>query len=113
MSKQADDYVYINHGWRITWNPEGGGLMLCVDRGISCENHTQVVSSHTTNTPDVVTVRAIVGEIKSTLDKEIHAFVGFMQALNGEWEIQESVSLLFCHHLVKMISQAAEKREFG
>lgn len=101
-------------GWYFTHNPEGEGLLLCVPRGIPCEGHTQVVSHHTTNTPSMATVEAVVDEMREQLTKEINAFVTLMQALApGNWEVKESIGLLFCHQLVKRVAEAAEKKEFG
>lgn len=104
-------YVDIIYNWRITYNPEGGGLMLCIDRGIPCEGHTQIVSYHTTNTPSIETVNAVVGELREHLKEQIGAFVDFMRAMKSEWTLKEHVGLLFAHHVLKTIADAAETRE--
>jgi hypothetical protein len=99
--------------WRVTLNPEGAGLMLCIDRGIPCEGHTQVVSYHTTNTPAIETVEAVVGELRERFKGEIGAFVDFVRALKSAWELKEHVGLLFAHHVLGIIAEAAEKKGIG
>jgi hypothetical protein len=104
-------YVSLTSGWHLTHNPEGGGLMLCINRGIACEGHTQILSSHTTNTPSLQTVQAIVDREGPALVRQIDAFVNFMDSLKDRY-LKEHIGLLFAHYLVKSIADTAENREF-
>lgn len=87
--------------------------MICTPRGISYEGHTQVLSSHTTNTPSMKTVQTVVEETAPDIKKKIDAFVTLMHALGQAWTLKEHVGLLFLHHLVETIADAAEKKEFS
>jgi hypothetical protein len=96
--------------WRVKFNPEGGGLMLCVDRGIPCEGHTQVFSAHVTNNPDWSDV---VAELQDKRYKEqIDNFVTLMQSMGQEWHTKEAMGAVFCTALIKRIAENAEKRMY-
>lgn len=105
-------YVELSFAWRITLNPEGSGLLLCVDRGINCECHTQVLSVHTTNTPSMETVQKVVEESKEKTISQINAFVTLMHTLT-DWSTKEHIALVFKHNLLKEIADEAEKLEFS
>lgn len=95
--------------WQVKFNPEGGGLMLCVGRGIPCEGHTQVFSAHATNTPDVEDIHKELecnGEKYAT---EIDAFCLLMQAMT-DWEVKEALGAVFCTSLIRRITKNAENR---
>jgi len=46
--------VEITEGWYLTPNPEGTGLLLCVERSLKA--HTQVVSAYVSRTPQQIDV---------------------------------------------------------
>lgn len=102
------EQVNLNHAWSIVYNPEGNGLMLKIWRGISCENHCQVISAHTTNTPNLEAVAKIVEIYKVEIDKAIDGFIEFMQSL-GNWDFKDTVGVLFCNHLIRFIARESEK----
>ena len=110
----------ITSGWRIGFNPYGEGLVLLVDRGINCENHTQIVSIHTTNTPSTEDVRDAVEKYKPVLIPAIEKFCDFvksfsyaeshrleLQDLNAD--ARESHARIFYNTILKIISNEAVK----
>lgn len=110
----AENYVEINPHVYVTFNPEGNGLMLCVSRGLACENHTQVLSVHTSNTPDLENVRLVVEELKEALNKQYNQFCLFVQTLGvGKWPVKEAIGLLFFHHLLCIIAAKSESLQNG
>lgn len=108
-------YVSLNHSWVVTLNPEGDGLALLVQRGIACENHTQVVTVHTTNTPGEAAVRRVVERDRELLNRQIDGFVAFTHTFG--WAVpenacfKESVGLLFQRHLLWYVAVEAQKLE--
>ncbi len=113
------DYVQIDKTpLAVTSNPEGGGLMLLVNRGISCEGHTQVFSAHCTNTPDMLDVKAEIVENLTFYQTAWDAFVDLMQSMSSTnplqwetpWETKEALSSVFCCWLIRHIAHRAEKR---
>lgn len=92
-------------GWYLTYNPQGGGLLLCVPRGIPCEGHTQVFSAHCTNNPEIPDVAAALESYN--WGEEIDRFCLFMQAV-GCWETKEAIGAVFCAALIRRIANKAE-----
>lgn len=117
----ADKFYYCIEGTplRVEFNPAGGGLMICVDRGIPCEGHTQAFSAHCTNTPEPEDVVAELTEYGEHYKQQWNAFVELMQSMTGSnglstaicWPTKEAISAVFCTYFVKQIAQAAEKRQ--
>ncbi len=118
----ADKFYYCIEGTplRVEFNPAGGGLMLCVDRGIPCEGHTQVFSAHCTNTPEPEDVVAELTEFGGHYKYQWVAFVELMHAMQApekdwqrqtDWTTKEAISAVFCVYFIKQIAQAAEKRQ--
>jgi len=68
-------------GWRIGAQPEGGGLVLMVDRGIPCEFHVDMVSCHFTNCPSKEQIQKVIETYKEEIEGAIKAFVTFAYAL--------------------------------
>lgn len=85
--------------------------MLCVDRGVSCECHTQVVSYHTTNTPGEEAVRRAVEKNKELLNARINAFIDFMLTHDSEWEFKDLIGVQFKWNLLRAIARAALEEE--
>lgn len=102
--------VPINGHWRIGWNPFGSGLVLLVDRGISCENHTQVFSFHATNTPELEDVEEAVNALKPEFEHAIDSFVDFMRAAKHALpdENRESIAAIFSLSLLGKIVGLSE-----
>lgn len=104
---------------RVQFNREGGGLQLCVDRGIPCEGHTQVFSAHCTNTPDAEDIAAELKEFGEHYQKQWAAFAELMHSMNSpsvlkrdtDWATKEAIASIFCCWLIKQIAQGAEKRQ--
>lgn len=111
MTEERLTYVVICHCWRIEYNPFGGGLVLLVDRGISCEGHTHAISAHCTNTPSMEVVSSYIEENREDIVKQIEAFVEFQQALGDRWGLKEGIAALFCTALIREIAGGAEAAE--
>lgn len=62
-------YVELLPGIDIQPNPFGAGLVLCVHRGNVAENRVDVVSVHTTNTPDKEDVEAVKVGMKAKIEE--------------------------------------------
>src|SRR6185295_268877 len=110
--------AYIdNTPLRVQFNSEGGGLLLCVDRGIPCEGHTQVFSAHCTNTPEGQDVIAELTEHRDWYKKRWDAFVTLMHSMGKpdmsritDWSVKEAVAAVFCTYMIRSIAEASEKR---
>lgn len=105
--------IIICHGWSVGFNPFGDGLILYVDRGISCEMHTQVFSAHTTNTPSFEYVKAVIDSRKDEFVQAIDTFVDFLRSfpkmgLCQDWNIKEMFAAMFSQYLIREIARDAE-----
>lgn len=89
--------------WKVTANPYGQGLALLIERGIACEQHTQIVSRHNGYTPGKHQVQKAVDQHDRVISERINSFVEFMRAHDGAWEFKESIGLLFAHELLGCI----------
>lgn len=59
--------------WFISKNPYGDGLILVIPRGIPCENHSQVLSFHTSNTPDEDSIKQSINELRYEILKKLYS----------------------------------------
>lgn len=110
--------VEIFSGWRVKPNPEGNGILLCVDR--TARHHTQVISDwmkvpacpedieahlDTSPQPDGPTYRqlyATVVERLETLAEVMFREMGWFQAV-------EMVGLTVHYNLLRGIARGAER----
>lgn len=108
MKKES---MNICHHWNVHYNPFGCGLVLAVDRGVNCENHTHIISAHCTNTPDMATVEKYVEDNRKALTEKINAFVELMHNMDGDWDQKEGIAALFCTYLIRKITNDCEAIE--
>lgn len=97
--------------WYIIHNPAGNGLALCIERGIPCENHTQILSYHTTNTPSLDDVKIVVEKKRVQIVEQINSFVEFMRSLGSQRDLKEHIGLVFANNLLSRIVMDASLYE--
>ena len=101
--------IYLSGGsWYITRCNITDDWCLAVDRGINCEDHTQVVSHHLTNAPHEESIKKAVEKLNSHITESINSFCEFMHSsrLLG-WNFKDTVGLLFMKQLLACILDEA------
>jgi hypothetical protein len=105
MSEDVEP-VRLNHAVSFTPGQFGAGVMMFLERGIPCAEHTQVFSAHTTDSPDIEDIRKAVEKNKDSLNKQMGAFVDLANAL-GHTPATESIADVFFGDLVRRVAELA------
>jgi len=99
--------ITINHFWKLTNNCNlTFDWCLVVDRGIPCEQHTQIFSHHVTNPPDFETVEKFIENNSDKINDRINKFVDLIRVQKSE-----AISNEFCYQLLKEIIEDCEEIE--
>lgn len=101
--------IYINPYWSLSIECNlTCDWCLVVQRGIPCENHTQIFSYHVTNCPEFETVEKFVDLNNDKLNDMINKFVDYnrMREIKSEY-----VASAFYYDFLKYIIDECEKYE--
>lgn len=91
----------------IQGNPFGAGLMLRVDRGIPCAEHTQVFSAHSTDTPDQEDVVKAMAERGAEWQTEATVFIEYIRNSKATKDVKEAIAGAFFVDLIGRITDVS------
>jgi protein subunit release factor A len=97
-----------------------------VERGISCEANTEVVSHHTTNEVTNEAIEAVLTHIGETLKNRIDSFVGLMHNMSipsdkmfwkkvdfsTDWSTKEAIGAIFCKDIIRWFCKWCEQYDW-
>lgn len=102
-------YVGLLHSLTIQPNPFGAGLMLKIERGIPCAEHTQIFSAHSTDTPHEEDVKRALDEHGLHWQAEATAFIEFIRISQANHDVKEALAGAFFVDLIGRITGEAYK----
>jgi len=95
----------------VDYNPYGDGLVLVVPRGIPCENHNQVYSYHSSNTPSLEDVKIYLNG-ENAYCAIYNEFVNMMTVFGYSSNVQDvtnNIANVFFSWMIKDICTKTEK----
>lgn len=107
----------IGHGhlWRIETCDNTYDWIIAVDRGITCEQHTQIVSYHPENTPSDKSLEKFLDDNRNGLQEKIEMFVDAANKAGKEFGYDEieTFAIIFKYNLLKYIIDNALQLDYA
>lgn len=102
-----------NNNWYIDQCSLTNDYILVVQRGITCEDHRQIVSYHTTNTPSEEAIKQTITINADKIETLINSFCAFFNLYSSTLprSAANSISLCFLHDLLAFIVETAVYEE--